>query len=74
MKMEKIQQTVLVNERDYKNFVAVLKETTTSVSLPWRTPHHHSLTPPFHRQWNQQWRAYCDVSLLPGETDRLLIP
>ena len=31
--MDKIQQTVIVNERDYKNYVTVLAQTITFVSL-----------------------------------------
>ncbi|KAM0750358.1 hypothetical protein T439DRAFT_326327 [Meredithblackwellia eburnea MCA 4105] len=37
MKMEKIQQTIIVNERDYRNYVGVLKETTAQWNQAWRS-------------------------------------
>ncbi|GAA5888073.1 hypothetical protein JCM16303_001493 [Sporobolomyces ruberrimus] len=37
LKMDKVQQTVVVNERDYKNFVGVLKETTVNWNMAWKT-------------------------------------
>ncbi|GAA5933744.1 uncharacterized protein JCM15063_001401 [Sporobolomyces koalae] len=37
LKMDKVQQTVVVNERDYRNFVAVLKETTMNWNMAWKT-------------------------------------
>ncbi|GAA6017334.1 hypothetical protein JCM11491_000636 [Sporobolomyces phaffii] len=37
LKMDKVQQTVVVNERDYKNFVGVLKETTVGWNMAWKT-------------------------------------
>ncbi|GAA5823204.1 hypothetical protein JCM10212_003910 [Sporobolomyces blumeae] len=37
LKMDKVQQTVIVNERDYRNFVGVLKETTVSWNMAWKT-------------------------------------
>ncbi|GAA5827007.1 hypothetical protein JCM5353_008883 [Sporobolomyces roseus] len=37
LKMDKVQQTVVVNERDYKNFVNVLKETTVNWNMAWKT-------------------------------------
>ncbi|KAM0786278.1 hypothetical protein ACM66B_001758 [Microbotryomycetes sp. NB124-2] len=36
MKLDKVQQTVLVNERDYKNYVNVLKETTGAWNIAWK--------------------------------------
>lgn len=33
LKLDKVQQTVAVNERDYRNYVGVLKETTVFVPL-----------------------------------------
>ncbi|GAA5954570.1 hypothetical protein JCM3765_003814 [Sporobolomyces pararoseus] len=37
LKMDKVQQTVVVNERDYQNFVGVLKETTVNWNMAWKT-------------------------------------
>ncbi|GAA5893857.1 hypothetical protein JCM5296_004620 [Sporobolomyces johnsonii] len=37
LKMDKVQQTVVVNERDYRNYVAVLKETTANWNMAWKT-------------------------------------
>ncbi|KAK4049915.1 formin-binding protein [Microbotryomycetes sp. JL221] len=36
MKLDKVQQTVVVNERDYKNYVGVLKETTGAWNIAWK--------------------------------------
>ncbi|GAA5833052.1 hypothetical protein JCM11251_006496 [Rhodosporidiobolus azoricus] len=37
LKLDKVQQTVAVNERDYRNYVAVLKETTVNWNMSWKT-------------------------------------
>ncbi|GJN90429.1 hypothetical protein Rhopal_003440-T1 [Rhodotorula paludigena] len=37
IKLDKAQQTVEVNERDYRNYVNVLKETTVNWNMAWKT-------------------------------------
>ncbi|GAA6019994.1 hypothetical protein JCM10207_006752 [Rhodosporidiobolus poonsookiae] len=37
LKLDKVQQTVAVNERDYRNYVNVLKETTVNWNMTWKT-------------------------------------
>ncbi|KAK4704925.1 hypothetical protein P7C70_g1290, partial [Phenoliferia sp. Uapishka_3] len=61
MKMDKIQQTVLVNERDYRNYVTVLQETTKWAGSHYKKDPCAPTDPLPCRQWNQQWRAYCDL-------------
>ncbi|GAA6035599.1 hypothetical protein JCM8097_004922 [Rhodosporidiobolus ruineniae] len=36
LKLDKAQQTVVVNERDYRNYVGVLKETTINWNMQWK--------------------------------------
>ncbi|BGP25996.1 formin-binding protein [Rhodotorula toruloides] len=37
LKLDKAQQTVVVNERDYRNYVNVLKETTVNWNMAWKS-------------------------------------
>ncbi|BGP56630.1 hypothetical protein JCM8202_000184 [Rhodotorula sphaerocarpa] len=37
LKLDKAQQTVMVNERDYRNYVTVLKETTVNWNMAWKS-------------------------------------
>ncbi|GAA5961871.1 hypothetical protein JCM8115_001449 [Rhodotorula mucilaginosa] len=37
IKLDKAQQTVMVNERDYRNYVTVLKETTVNWNMAWKS-------------------------------------
>ncbi|GAA5878258.1 hypothetical protein JCM3774_001133 [Rhodotorula dairenensis] len=37
LKLDKAQQTVMVNERDYRNYVNVLKETTVNWNMAWKS-------------------------------------
>lgn len=37
MKLDKAQQTVVVNKNEYQKYVGVLKETTQSWTMMWKT-------------------------------------
>lgn len=69
VKLDKLRQTVIVNQKDYGNYVRVLKETYGSVRI--FQPYQTSFDSTARSSWFSMWKAYCDVSAARSESHRL---